>query len=141
MPENNEPEQIKMMRRLVEMSAQRTYLNSERNLLVWIRTSLSLMIFGIAVDRFGLLLRRLPLPPPGMHTGHDILSASGGEALVALGMLMALISGFRYLTYARSYRRTHAWPYRHGPNFGFVSALLVAVFGVALLVIMFMFTD
>jgi inner membrane protein YidH len=141
MPEHQEPEQIEMMQRLVEMSAQRTYLNAERNLLVWIRTALSLMIFGIAVDRFGLLLRRLPLPPLREHISPNTLSTSGGAALVGLGMLLALVSGFRYVVYARSYRRTHTWPYRHGPNFGFVSALLVALFGIALLVIMFMFTD
>jgi hypothetical protein len=46
-----------------------------------------------------------------------------------------------YVAYTRSYRRTHTWPHRHGPNFGLVSALLVALFGIALLVIMFMFTD
>jgi putative membrane protein len=141
MPEQTQPDQIKMMQRLVEMSAQRTYMNTERNLLVWIRTALSLMIFGIAVDRFGLLLRRLPLPPLREHISPNTLSTSGGAALVALGMLLALVSGFRYMAYARSYRHNHAWPYRHGPNFGFVSALLVALFGIALLVIMFMFTD
>jgi hypothetical protein len=55
MPEKTEPEQITIMKRLVEMSAERSYMNAERTLAVWVRTALALMIFGIAVDRFGLL--------------------------------------------------------------------------------------
>lgn len=67
MPETVEPEQIALMKRLVElsvdrsqMSAERSYMNAERTLAVWIRTALALMVFGIAVARFGLLLRQMP---------------------------------------------------------------------------------
>lgn len=37
------------------LAATRTYLSAERTLSVWIRTSLAAMVFGIAIDRFGLM--------------------------------------------------------------------------------------
>jgi hypothetical protein len=53
MPEQTEPDQITLMKRLVElsqersqMSSERTFMNAERTLSVWIRTALGLMIFG-----------------------------------------------------------------------------------------------
>lgn len=58
--ERPEPEQIALMKRLVRMSAERTQLSAERTLSVWVRTALALMVFGIVIDRFGLLLRRMP---------------------------------------------------------------------------------
>lgn len=65
--ERPEPEQIALMKRLVRMSAERTqlsaertYMIAERTLSVWVRTALALMVFGIVIDRFGLLLRRMP---------------------------------------------------------------------------------
>ncbi|MGH8156355.1 MAG: YidH family protein, partial [Rhodanobacteraceae bacterium] len=81
--------QVQVASQLVELSLQRSYMNTERTLAVWTRTALSLMIFGIAVDRFGLLLRHPPwhvaslrglLPNP--------LSTLGGVVLVALGVLI-----------------------------------------------------
>ncbi len=35
-----ESEQIRLMKRLVELSAERTYMNAERTLSVWVRTAL-----------------------------------------------------------------------------------------------------
>lgn len=141
MSETPEPEQIAMMKRLVElalyqtqMSAERSYMNGERTLSVWIRTALGLMIFGIAVDRFSLLLRGRG------HLNANELSSWGGGALIALGVLMAVSCGSRFLVFAISYRRQHQLPAHHGPYLGPIFAALVALFGIALLVILHMFT-
>ena len=60
--------------------------------------------------------------------------------LVALGVLMVVICGFRYLAYAIAWGREHAWPKRHAPWPAFSFAMGVAVFGIALLVVLLAFT-
>jgi putative membrane protein len=139
MPDAPEPEQIRLMKRLVEMSAERSYMNGERTLSVWIRTALGLMIFGIAVNRFGLMLRQIPLPQSHGHPSPHELSAWGGGALIGLGVLMALSTGTRFLVFAITYRRAHRLPAHHGPYLGPIFAALVALFGIALLVILTVF--
>ena len=150
---SQEPEQLAMMQRMVELaeqqtrlgaerteqSAERSYMNAERTLSVWTRTALSLMIFGIAVDRFGLLWRHEPWPHAGIRELPGTLSSLGGAILVVLGMLMALTCGFRYLAYALGWGRAHTWPRCHAPWLAFSFAMLVAVFGVALLVVLLVF--
>lgn len=160
MPENPDPEQIALMKRVVElaeqqtalaatrtqqsaerseMSAERSYMNAERTLSVWTRTALSLMVFGIAVDRFGLLLRHEPWPHPGSPMLPSPLSTLGGVILIALGVLMSLSTGVRYLVYARAWLREHSAPH-HGPYLAFTFAVLVALFGIALLIVLLVFT-
>ncbi|MGH8171351.1 MAG: YidH family protein, partial [Steroidobacteraceae bacterium] len=128
-----------LMKRLVEMSAERSYMNGERTLSVWIRTALGLMIFGIAVDRFGLMLRQMPLAQSHGHPSPHELSAWGGGALIALGVLMALSTGTRFLVFAITYRRVHRLPEHHGPYLGPIFAALVALFGIVLLVVLSLF--
>lgn len=141
MAEQDVFEQIKQLQqRLIQLSAERTYMNTERTLSVWIRTSLALMIFGIAIDRFGLLLHGLPWLPHG-HLHRLTVSAWGGAILVAMGVLMTLAMDIRFLTYSVIYRREHQWPVSHGPYLAATFALLVAVFGIALLIIMLVFTE
>jgi putative membrane protein len=141
------PEQITLMRRLVElsldrsqMSAERTFMNAERTLAVWIRTALALMIFGIGIDRFSLLLRQMPQTQFRGHLTTNDLSSWGGGALIALGVLMVVSSGSRFFAFSLAYRRLHRLPARHGPYLGPVFAALVALFGIALLVVLDVFT-
>ncbi|HET7674303.1 MAG TPA: DUF202 domain-containing protein [Gammaproteobacteria bacterium] len=150
MPDANEPEQIRLMQRLVElslkrtqmsadrseMSAERSYMNAERTLSVWIRTALAMMIFGIAIDRFGLLLHQLPIKVGRAHFYSNTVSNLTGSALVALGVLMVVTTGLRFLAYAAVYRREHKPPAHHGPYLAPFFALMTAVFGIVLLVVM-----
>ncbi len=128
-------------RELVELSLQRSYMNTERTLAVWTRTALSLMIFGIAVDRFGLLIQH-----PPWHVAHpgavfpEPLSTLGGIVLVALAVLILLATGFRFLAYGRRWYREnarHVW--YHTPWLAFAFAMLMAAFGIALLVVLLIF--
>jgi uncharacterized membrane protein YidH (DUF202 family) len=160
MAEQPDPEQIALMKRVVElaeqqtalaarrtqqsserseMSAERSYMNAERTLSVWTRTALSLMVFGIAVDRFGLLLRHEPWSHAGSPMLPNPLSTLGGAILVALGVFMVATCAIRYLAYARLYRKSHAWPAKHPPYLAFTFAVLVALFGIALLVVLLVF--
>jgi len=146
----NDPEQpqLVLMQRMVdlsvqrtrlaeqrtEMSAERSYLNVERTLSVWIRTALAVMVVGIAVDRFGLSL----LQTHGQRGPNGTASDWIGAALVALGVLIAVIPSVRFASYSRIYRRTHTLPHRHGPFMAPAFAALVALFGVVLLVLLLM---
>lgn len=137
-------QQLAMMQQLVDMSAdrsqmsaERSYMNAERTLSVWVRTALALMVFGVAIDRFGLLLRRMP--GTGGRLKPDMLSTWGGTGLVAFGVIMALTTGIRFLAYARDYRRNHDVPTHHGPFLAPFFALCVAVFGIALLLLLLFF--
>lgn len=161
---DKEPEQLSLMRRLVElaveqtalsvertaqsaersrmslerseMSAERSYMNAERTLSVWVRTALGLMICGLAVDRFGLFVVELPVGPGDAAHHSNVVSNWVGVALVALGVAMAVVTGWRFYAYAVAYRRQHRLPLRHGPFLAPFFALMVAVFGIAVLVVM-----
>lgn len=115
-----------------EMSAERSYMNAERTLSVWIRTALATMVVGLAIDRFGLLLHE----NLGQPAGRDTASTSVGAALVALGVLIAVVTGVRFRLYAAVYCRAHTLPHHHGPFMAPAFALLVALFGIAILVLL-----
>lgn len=133
--------QVQVARELVELSLQRSYMNTERTLAVWTRTALSLMIFGIAVDRFGLLMNHPPwhvadlsrlLPNP--------LSTLGGVVLVAMGVAILLAAGVRFLAYGlKWYRLNPRKVAYHTPWLAFSFAMLMAAFGIALLVVLCVF--
>jgi uncharacterized membrane protein YidH (DUF202 family) len=166
MSEDDEPKQISMMKQMValaerqtelsaarsemsaarsqmsadrsEMSEVRSYHNAERTLAVWVRTALTLMVVGLAIDRFGLLFHRVPGTAPA-GSAHDVLLNTASTwtclALIALGVLMVLATGARFLAYARTWSRLHQFPAHHGPYLAPFFALMVALFGVVLLVI------
>lgn len=141
MTEDKENPSVAAAHELVELSLQRSYMNTERTLAVWTRTALSLMIFGIAVDRFGLLMHHPPwhvanldelLPNP--------LSTLGGIILVALGVLILFAAGFRFLAYGLTWYRQNPRKVRfHTPWLAFTFTMLMAAFGIALLVVLCMF--
>lgn len=141
MAEDSHSLQVQVARQLVELSLQRSYMNTERTLAVWTRTALSLMIFGIAVDRFGLLMRH---PPWHVEDIHQLLpnslSTLGGVVLVALGVFILFAAGFRFLAYGRAWYRVNPLkvPY-HTPWLAFTFTMLMAAFGIALLVVLCVF--
>ncbi|MBS0275034.1 MAG: DUF202 domain-containing protein [Proteobacteria bacterium] len=143
-----EPRQIELMKEMValaerqtamsaqrsEMSEVRSYHNAERTLSVWLRTALSLMIVGLAIDRFGLLLHGGTAPARGPVL--EAASAWTSIALVLLGAIVAAATGGRFFAYARVWRRQHRFPAHHGPYLAPFFAAMVALFGVVLLAIM-----
>lgn len=133
--------QVQVARELVELSLQRSYMNTERTLAVWTRTALALMVFGIAVDRFGLLMRHPPWPvvDPGELLPNP-LSTIGGVLLVALADLILLAAGGRFLAYGRAWYRTNPRKVAyHTPWLAFTFTMLMAAFGIALLVALCIF--
>jgi uncharacterized membrane protein YidH (DUF202 family) len=154
MAERHETKQIAMMKQLValaekqtaysvqrsEMSEARSYHNAERTLSVWVRTALSLMICGLAIDRFGLMLGAGSGPATYLNPEHGLLldriSQWTSFALVLLGVVMVVATGLRFLAYGLAWQRLHQLPAHHGPYLGPFFALAVALFGGVLLAIM-----
>ncbi|MGH8191546.1 MAG: YidH family protein [Rhodanobacteraceae bacterium] len=132
-------ERSRMSAERSEMSEHRSYLNTERTLSVWTRTALALMVFGIAVDRFALLLNHSTGLSPARAPPHT-LSTFGGAALVAFGIVMALACGIRYLAYALHWQREHTLLPWHGPYLAFSFAMMTVAFGIALLAAMLLLT-
>lgn len=151
MPEDEIKSQLEGMKKLIElsqkrtelsqkrsqMSAMRSYMNAERTLSVWVRTALASMIFGIAIERLGLMLYQMPDHIIRGHLSHpDIPSKVTGIVLVVFSMLMSLSSGIRFMAFARSYKKEFPLPAYHKTWLPAAYAFMVVFFGAALLVVM-----
>lgn len=134
--ENNMGSNIDTMKQLVELSAERTYLNAERTLSVWVRTALGAMIFGIAIDRFGLMLFQMSAETKVQLHYHSHLTHITGIILVAYSMVVALLYSLRFLAYAKSYRAQYKLPAYHNIWLSCFFGFLVVLFGIPLLIIM-----
>jgi len=74
----------------------RDYLAAERTLLAWIRTGLALMGFGFVVARFGLFLQQLLVTQRAPSTQSYGLSLWFGTALIAVGVIVNVVSGWHH---------------------------------------------
>jgi uncharacterized membrane protein YidH (DUF202 family) len=146
MPDDEIKTQLDGMKKLVKLSqirttqsAQRSYQNAERTLSVWVRTAISAMIFGIAIDRLGLMAYEIPKDAGAHFAPSDVPFMLIGVALTAYSIVMALAFGIRFLIYARDYKKQYPIPDFHNEWPPVISAFLVAVFGAALLLFMIWF--
>ncbi|GAB3036274.1 MULTISPECIES: DUF202 domain-containing protein [Oleiagrimonas] len=120
----------------LELSRKLVVLAAERTLSAWIRTALSLMALGFVIDRFGLILHRLPTSGAHSPLYPRMLSTWGGSILVGMGVLMTLAAGIRYLHFARGYRNQRSTTLGPSLHMGALFALLLAAFGTALIVLL-----
>lgn len=120
------------------LNAERTYMNYERTLSVWVRTSLAVMIFGIAIDRLSVMLYNLPADQLTTSIASvQYPSTVIGTVLVAFSVLMALFSGLRFVLLARKYRsKGYSFIAKHKTWLPAVYAFMVALFGCILIVLM-----
>ncbi len=127
--EEHEETSLELSRKLVSLAAERTLTS-------WIRTALSLMALGFVIDRFGLILHRLPSTHSGPELYPRMLSTWGGSILIALGVVMAIGAGIRYLHFAIGFRKNGST--RLGPSLfiGAAFSLALGVFGIALIILL-----
>jgi len=83
----------------------RDYLAAERTLLAWIRTGLALMGFGFVVARFGLFLQELQVTQHTLRAQPYGLSLWFGTALIAVGVVVNLFSGWQHARLVRELDR------------------------------------
>ena len=102
------------------------YFAAERTLLSWVRASLSLIVLGFAVDRFGLFVNHYSVG--GMARPYpESCSLVIGTILVATGALMNTAAAIRYLRFARHYHREGSTDPRHGLSLAALFALLITL--------------
>lgn len=117
-----------------DLNDPRVFFASERTLLAWNRTSLSLMAFGFVIERFGLFVTiLLPQNTSAVQRG---ISFWTGLAFVLLGTWVAVYSTIQYRKVLKTLKpieipdgyRTHA---------GVITNLAVALLGAILSVYFF----
>ena len=71
------------------------HLANERTFLAWIRTSISVIVFGFVVAKFGITLRQF-LNMQGKNNSPSGLSLSMGVVFMVTGIVLAVVSLYRY---------------------------------------------
>jgi len=106
------------------------HLANERTFLAWIRTSISIIVFGFVVAKFGIALREF-LRVQG-NTAHESgMSLTIGVGFMAMGIFMAFVSLIRYRT---TMKRLNADEFQPADAIVTVLAVIAAFFGTILVV-------
>ena len=101
------------------------HLANERTFLAWIRTSISIIVFGFVVAKFGITLREF-LRVQG-NTAHESgMSLTIGVGFMAMGIFMAFVSLIRYRT---TMKRLNADEFQPADAIVTVLAVIAALFG------------
>lgn len=75
----------------------RDHLANERTFLAWIRTSISIIVFGFVVAKFGITLREFLLIQHYDYAGKESsASLSIGVGFMFMGIILALLALVRY---------------------------------------------
>ncbi len=106
----------------------RVYLAAERTFLAWVRTSLALMGFGFLIARFGLLIREtevvVQVPE---HSHRPTISPWLGFTMICFGVVVCLVSAFRYRAYIEALQAGVANPSVSTRNPLIMAAILALV--------------
>ena len=118
----------------VELSRRLVYLAAERTLTSWVPRALSLIALGFVIDRFDLALEMLHegAADPASRT----MSVWAGSVLIGLGAVMALAAGIRYLRFALAFHREGRTGVRHGIYLGVAFSFVLALIGLALIILL-----
>ena len=107
------------------------YFAAERTLMAWVRTALGLMALGFVIDRFGLVLHKITPATTGTHITQSY-SFWGGNLLVLMGALMALVATIRYWQFAYAFHHDDSTRPGHGIMIGVIFTALLAILGFAI---------
>jgi inner membrane protein YidH len=106
------------------------YYAAERTLMSWIRAALGMMALGFVIDRFGLVLRMLPVHDGNLPSTE--YSFWTGSVLVFGGAAMAFTAAIRYAGIEKRYRREGCDAPGHGLPLGVFYTALVGIVGIVL---------
>jgi len=111
------------------------HLANERTFLAWVRTSISIIVFGFVVAKFGITLREfLRLQGNGAHESG--MSLVMGVGFMAMGIFIALVSLVRY---RKTMKRLESDDFQPAGPIVTVLAVTAALFG-AILAIYLIYT-
>src|SRR3990167_3941121 len=101
------------------------HLANERTFLAWIRTSLSIIVFGFVVAKFGIALREfLVLQHHAISGSNDSLGI--GVGFMSAGILIGLIATMQYRI---TMNRINTNQFKPASGFVTLLGLFTAVFG------------
>jgi|SRR5580704_155198 putative membrane protein len=106
------------------------HLANERTFLAWIRTSISIIVFGFVVARFGITFREF-LRLRGGAEHESGMSLAIGVGFMVMGILIALGSSVRYHA---TMRQLDADRFKPAGAMVTILAVVAALFGVILAV-------
>ncbi len=82
------------------------HLANERTYLAYLRTAVSLMSFGIAINRFSMFLEQSNAGPSNLPLGSRLVSSERlGIGMVALGMVLLVWAAVHYRLMMRQIER------------------------------------
>jgi putative membrane protein len=109
------------------------HLANERTFLAWVRTSISVIVFGFVVAKFGITLREF-LRLGGHVAAEGRLSLVIGVGFMAMGIFMAIVAVYRYRVTLRRLESREFQPARGVVVFlGLVTALFGAILAIYLI--------
>ncbi|HEX7381980.1 MAG TPA: DUF202 domain-containing protein [Nevskiaceae bacterium] len=139
MPDPNDDAQLAIVQQMVALQSRVWYMNVDRTLATWTRTALALIVFGIVVDRYGLLLTHARLAHVGTRLASNPVSSVGGMVAVALGLFVVVTAAVRHQACRAAWNRRYGSDQHFGPWLAFPFAVMVAAVGSALLVLLLWF--
>jgi inner membrane protein YidH len=112
-----------------DLNDPRVLFSSERTLLAWNRTSISLMAFGFVVERFGLFLQIVGRDEIKMFQRH--FSFFVGMSFVLLAAFIAIYSIWQHKRILKTMRPVEI-PAGYNSNAGMVVNGIIGILGIAL---------
>lgn len=102
------------MVKIPKIDRQREHQANERTFLAWLRTSIALIGFGVAIARFGLFLNELQtrLNNQDVPTHSFISSQELGVGLVIIGIIIIVLAAWRYNQIFRQIEQSNYQPNR-----------------------------
>ncbi len=104
------------------------HLANERTFLAWIRTSISVIVFGFVVAKFGITLRQF-LRLQDKSAQESGVSLGIGVGFMAVGILMAVVALVRY---RNTRTRLETGDFRPAGPITTILGLITALFGAIL---------
>ncbi len=114
-----------------DLNDPRVFFAAERTALAWNRTALTLMAFGFAVERFGIVMRMLEdKAAPDSHTGPSFWF---GLVFIALGCFFSCAAALQYKNILKTLKPVEI-PAQANPKLAFILNLAIALMAAVLAV-------
>jgi putative membrane protein len=110
-----------------DLNDPRVFFAAERTLLAWSRTSITVMVFGFVVERFGLLVHMF-LPKGGEIIQRN-LSFWVGLVFILFGVTLSVLSTIQYLRVLKTLKKEEV-PEGYWLHLGVVTNIVLAVLGI-----------
>jgi len=109
-----------------DLNDPRVFFAAERTLLAWSRTSITVMVFGFVVERFGLLAH-IMLPKGGEIIERGI-SFWIGLVFILFGVTLSVLSTIQYVRVLKTLKKEEI-PEGYWLHLGAVTNIVLAVLG------------